>query len=427
MVLGLARTDLESAPPAVGVNHDHGDRSPRVVVFTTLYPNPAQPRLGVFVRDRVVAVAQHCPTRVVAPVLTRWPARRLDQGSAAAVPTVERQAGLDVQHPRFTTLPGIGRAADGLLLYLQTLPAIRRLRTEFAFDLIDAHYAFPDGAAAVLLARRFGVPVCVTLRGGDIDLLPQFRMRRRAIRRTLQRADRVFAVSEHLARGAAALGLPRERIEVVPNGIDPAKFFRVDRRTARERLGIPEPLQMVLCVANLLAEKGQHVLIEALARLAGEPAPHVTIIGSDQWGKQQYARQIARRATELGLDERVQLIGSRPQEELVMWYSAADVVVLPTFREGCPNVVREAFACGAPVIASRVGGVPELITSDALGLLVEPGDADGLAIALRTALRRQWDRGAIAAIGGQRAWPAVGIAIARELRTLVPKETMVNL
>jgi teichuronic acid biosynthesis glycosyltransferase TuaC len=401
-----------------------GAEGPRVLVFTTLFPNPAQPRLGVFVRERVLAVARHCPTQVVAPILSRLGGRHLDHGSAGSVPVREEIDGLTLHHPRFRTIPGVARAADAALLFWQSLRTVRGIRRQFAFDLIDAHYAFPDGAAAVLLGRHFGVPVCVTLRGGDIDLLPRFRMRRRIIQRTLQAAQRVFAVSAHLADGAATLGLPRQNVQVVPNGIDARKFFRIDRETARNRLGVACNETLLLCVGNLLAEKGQHVLIEALDELerSGGPAPRVVLIGSDQWGRHRYTRVIAARVQELGLGDRVTLLGSQPHETLAMWYNAADLLVLPTFREGCPNVVREALACGTPVVASKVGGVPELITSDSLGLLVEPGDASALARAIDAALRRRWDRDAIATLGGRRTWPIVAATIADEFRALVDRQ-----
>ncbi len=425
MVIGRSDSEGLGGAPLHQAGQWPAAGSARVLVFTTLFPNPAQPRLGIFVRDRVAAVAEHCPTRIVAPVLQRFTGRRLDQSSIAAIPVRERHAGLEVCHPRFTTAPGIGRFADGLLLFMQTLPLVRRLYRDSPFDLIDAHYAFPDGAAAVLLGRQLGIPVCVTVRGGDIDVLPQFRLRRRLIRWTLQRADRLFAVSEHLARGVATLGVDAP-VRVVPNGIDPQTFHPVDRRRARQRLGIADDAELLICVANLTAEKGHHILIEALGMLArnGASVPHLAIIGSDQWGGRHYGQHIERRVAALGLGSRVRMVGAVPQGELAGWYSAADVVVLPTFREGCPNVIREAQACGAPVVASRVGGVPELITSDASGLLVRPGDAEDLAQGLGDALRRGWDREAIATAAAQRTWRSVALTITREFSSLLSRRAL---
>jgi teichuronic acid biosynthesis glycosyltransferase TuaC len=405
--------------PAIGAQPAPSG-APRVLVFTTLFPNPAQPRLGVFVRDRVAAVAAHHSTRVVAPILVRSPARRLDQGSSSAVPLREQQADLEVHHPRFTTFPAVGRAADALMLYWQTVAAVRRLRAEFPFDLIDAHYGFPDGAAAVMLGKHFGVPVSVTVRGGDIDLLPRYRLRRGVIARTLQAADLIIAVSEHLARGVRGLGALPHRIRVIPNGIDGRTFAPIDQRLARQRLEIQPEQRLLVCVGNLLAEKGQHILVEALGRLRARDAstPHVAIIGSDQWGGSRYLTLLTERIAALDLGQHVRLLGSQPQEVVATWYAAADLLVLPTFREGCPNVVREALACGTPVVASNVGGVPELITSDAVGLLVRSGDVDDLANALQTALQHRWDRAAIAAAGSTRHWSKVAESVSSEFHTL---------
>ena len=426
-MMGLVRTP----EPAEGIplGDEYASSAPcypRVLVFTTLFPNPGQPRMGVFVRHRVAAVARRCPTRVVAPVLSRPWARKREPGCTAVVPAHEQQGGLEVGHPRFMTLAPIGRFADAALLFVQSLPHVRRLRAEFPFDLIDAHYAFPDGAAAVLLGAHFGVPVCVTLRGGDIDVLARFRLRRRIIRLTLERADRVFAVSQYLAASAARLGRPRERIQVVANGVDPDTFSFLEREAARRYLGIPDDTRLLVCVADIEAEKGQHILIEALARLRanGEPSVQLVNIGNVQWGRATFQRQVEKRARELGVSDHIQMLGSKPQAELRVWYGAADVVVHPSFREGCPNVVREAQACGAPVVASRVGGVPELVTSEDLGLLVDAGDASGLADALGVALQRRWDRRAIARIGGQRTWATVGSALALEFRALVRSAPM---
>jgi glycosyltransferase involved in cell wall biosynthesis len=393
---------------------------PRVLVFTTLFPNPAQPLRGVFVRHRIAALAHHCPTRVVAPILDR----RGRWGRNGRASVLERQGPLEVSHPPYTTLPLLGRCTDGLVLYLQVLAHMRRIHEEFPFDVIDAHYAFPDGAAATLLAARFRVPVAVTVRGGDLDLLPRFRLRRRAITRTLRRANRIFAVSQHIAARAVELGAARRSVRVVPNGVDPATFSYADSDAARRILGIPSGQPLVLCVANLLAEKGQHVLVEALARMGARAGdPQLVLIGSDPSPRGVYRRRLERLIARSGLVSRVRLLGSVDQEVLRHWYRAADLLVLPTFREGSPNAVREALACGTPVVGSRVGGVPELITSEELGLLVDPGDVDGLARSVREALQRSWDRPKIAARAGGRDWPAVGATIGRELAELAQRRS----
>jgi glycosyltransferase involved in cell wall biosynthesis len=409
------------ATPTVAGDRDRGRLGrrarggPRVLVFTTLFPSSLQPRHGLFVHHRVAAMAAHCPTRVVAPVL-----RRPGPWGLGALSAQERRGATAVYRPRYVTPPAVGRFADGLLLYLQSLPVVARLRSHFAFEVVDAHYAFPDGMAAALVSRRFRVPVALTVRGGDLDLLTRFRARRSLIRWTLARADLIFAVSRHMAERAALFGAPRERIRLVENGVDPGEFSHVEQAQARREVGVAAADRLLLCVGHLIPEKGQHVLLEALAQLRsrGSHPVRLVLIGDDPSPRSGYRVRLQRQMEELGIAGRVQLAGGRPQKELQSWYAAADVFVLPTFREGCPNVVREALACGVPVVASRVGGVPELLSSDSLGLLVEPGDATGLAAAIHSALERPWHRELIARTS-RRTWADVGAQVATELRVLV--------
>ena len=205
----------------------------------------------------------------------------------------------------------------------------------------------------------------------------------------------------------------------MPNGVDSSTFSYAEAEAARRTIGVPADRRLLLCVANLLAEKGQHVLIEALARMEiGATESLLVLIGSDPSPMRVYQRRLERLIARHDLGRRVRLLGPVAQDVLPHWYRAADVLVLPTFREGSPNVVREALACGTPVVASRVGGVPELITSEEMGVLVEPGDVDGLARSLHAVLRRTWDRAAIAARAGGRDWQSVGSAIAGELAQL---------
>jgi glycosyltransferase involved in cell wall biosynthesis len=403
-------------PQAASLGHAAAAGSPpgpRVLVFTTLFPNSTQPLRGVFVRHRVAAVARHCPIRVVAPILYRGGSRRGVSRLGA-----DGQDDLVVSHPRYTTVPLLARFADGVVLFRQVLSHIERIHAAFPFAVIDAHYAFPDGAAAILLGKHFGVPVAVTVRGSDLDVLTRFRLRRRAIERTLQRADRIFAISEHLASRAVTLGAARRSVLVVPNGVD-ARFAYGDRDAARRELAIPTDLPLLLCVGNLLADKGQHVLVEALARIGqGAGAPHLVLIGADRSPQQAYRRRLDRVIAEHGLGQRVRFLGAVDQALLPQWYRAADLFVLPTFHDGGPNVVREALACGTPVVASRVGGVPEMVASDDLGMLVPPDDSAGLAQSIAAALRRAWDRAGIAARVAGRNWGAVGALVAAELAQL---------
>ncbi|HET7498133.1 MAG TPA: glycosyltransferase, partial [Candidatus Eisenbacteria bacterium] len=220
----------------------------RIVSYTTLFPNPAEPTRGIFVRNRLAGVAAHADLVVIAPVnagrnprVLRTPLRRKDP------------AGFDVLHPRFAVLPGLLKGWDAALLHAETLPQIRGALDAALGgarpDLVDAHYAYPDGAAAARLARHLGAPFVLTVRGSDLEVLAQSASQRGPIQRTLREARAVVAVSRSLERRAIELGAARDHVHVVPNGVDVGRFRPLDRSASREGLGLPAEGRVLLAVA----------------------------------------------------------------------------------------------------------------------------------------------------------------------------------
>lgn len=374
----------------------------RILSFTTLFPNPEEPTRGIFVRNRMAAVAAHADLLVVAPVnagrnprVWRTPLRRRDP------------AGFDVLHPRYAVLPGLLKGWDAAFLHGEVLPQVRGALAgayEGKPDLVDAHYAYPDGAAAARLARGLGVPLVLTVRGSDLEVLARSEPQRGPIARTLRAASGVVAVAQSLARRAIELGAERDRVHVVPNGVDVARFRPLDRVAARERLGIPGRERVLLCVARLDPVKGLDFLVDAFAMLrsrAGAPPATLHLVGE---GPERHAleEQIGR----LGLGRAVTLHGAAAPEDLPTWYAAADVVALTSHSEGCPNVVTEALACGRPVVATTVGGVPDLVHDGENGLLIPSRDPAVAADCLERALAQTWNADAIA-MRGRRSWDVV--------------------
>jgi teichuronic acid biosynthesis glycosyltransferase TuaC len=391
-----------------------GSEKLRVLLFSTVFPNAAQPHHGVFVRERMRGLPADVEVRVVAP--TPWfPfVAGLRPGFRPEVPREEVQDGVQVLHPRFLSFPGLFKCLDGLLMFLSALPTVIRLRRDFRFEMIDAHFVYPEGLAAALLGLVLRVPVTITLRG-MLPLLVPFRLRRPQLRFALRRAARVIAVSESLKRDAVALGVPAEKVRVIENGIDPALFRPVDRVEARRSLGLPKYGPLLVSVGTLAPRKGFHLVMEAMAKLKRRwPTLRFAILGGDG-PEGAMGAELRQLATRLRIEDRVIFAGPRRREELAAWYGAADLFVLATAHEGCPNVVLESLACGTPVVATPVGNIPELLDSPEVGLVVER-TVEALAAGLDEALERGWDRDRVRARVADRTWEVVGREQAEELR-----------
>ena len=392
----------------------------RILTFTSLFPNARQPLLGIFVYHRVANLAQRAGhhVQVVAPVpyfpvwlrVKRWQA-------ASQVPRQEQVGGLGVYHPRYFLLPRISMPLHGMLMFLGSAPLALRLNREAKFDCIDAHYVYPDGFAAVLLGKLLRVPVIVSARGTDINLFPWFRSIRPMIQWTLRQADGVIAVSAALREAMVELGTPPDKIQVIPNGVDPQRFEPVDRQAARRHLGLPAEGQAIVQVGSLISSKGPRLLIAALAEIA----PRFPDLRLYLLGEGSLRKKLESLVRENGLEQRVLLVGSRPNEELKFWYSAADLTCLASLREGMPNVVLESLACGTPVVATRVGGVPEILISSELGLMAEP-NVQSIAMALKSALETSWDREALVRHARTRTWTEVAGEVERYLLSRVDEQ-----
>lgn len=396
---------------------------PRIVVLTTLFPHAGQPTAGLFIRERMSRVARLVPLTVVAPrpwfpcqgLLRHW--RPHFRPRAVAL---ETQDGIEVRRPRFLSVPGALKWLDGFFLAVACLPTLLRLRRSFAFNLIDAHFAYPEGYAATLLGRWLGVPVTITLRGTEVPLSRDRRRRRRMIA-ALQRATRIFSVSASLKRHATTLGVAGDKIMVVGNGVDAGKFHRLERQAARQGLGLPMDAPVLVSVGALVERKGFHRVIECLPALRRRfPQLRYLVVGGPG-PEGDWSARLHRDVIELGLQECVVFLGSLAPEDLKVPLSAADVFVLSTHNEGWANVFLEAMACGLPVVTTDVGGNAEVVADARLGILVPFGHADKLAQAIADALGREWDRDAIVAYAKSNGWDRCVSILVDEFAAIVAR------
>lgn len=386
----------------------------KILTFSTLYPNAVRPHHGIFVETRLrqlVATGQ-VQARVLAPV-PWFPSAHPRFGAYArhaAVPRSELRHGIRVLHPRYPVLPKVGMTLAPLLLAAAMRPVVERMIATCAFDVIDAHYFYPDGVAAVMLGRHFGIPVVVSARGTDLNVIPQYRLARRMIRWAASHADGLVTVCNALKQHLVALGVPEDRVDVLRNGVDLELFRPVDREVERRSLGFER--RTLLSVGNLVPLKGHDLAIRALAAL---PDCDLVIAGT---GPQREALLALTRA--LGVGDRVRFAGVLAQGELRRYYGAADALVLASSREGWANVLLEAMACGTPVVATNVGGSAEVVAAPMAGLLVEQRTPDALAQAVKYLFALAPDREATRRYAEQFGWDATTAGQLELFRRIAP-------
>ncbi len=377
---------------------------PKVLMLTRVFPNSQWPTLGTFCAERVKALSPLAEVRVMAPV--PWFPQALGLGKWGKWAKVERRGltpeGIEVTHPRYITVPKIATFHQGYTLAWSVQAEFAAHYGDWVPDVIDSHFAFPDGFAAMKLAARIGCGYTITCHRSGLEVYPKFMFVKPMIRKALARVDRVLAVSPYMRDRAVELGCEDDRSIFVPNGVDTDMFTPGDKSEARRQLGLPDEGTLAVCVGYLIKRKNQSVLIEALAALrknAAQP-PRLALVGAGQMEAQ--LRQLA---DQLGVADLVHFAGGRPYEEIPQWMAAADWLVLSSLNEGWPTVYFEAMGCGRPVITSKVAAAQDAIYSDEFGLVVSDNTADGFAQAFTRAMATQYDPQMIRSYAAKHSWP----------------------
>jgi glycosyltransferase involved in cell wall biosynthesis len=373
----------------------------RLLTFSTLFPHAGRPNHGIFVENRLrhLLATGEATSTVVAPV-PWFPTRSSRFGDWALHARADRRElrdGLEIHHPRYGLLPRIGMSTAPAALFVAGYTELRRLtRGGLEFDLIDAHYLYPDGVAAVALGRAFGKPVVVTARGSDVTQLPEHAVPRRMIRWAMSSAAALISVSAGLRDAMLHLGAPPDSVTVLRNGVDLQVFRPTDREAMRRQLGLTGPT--LLSVGHLIPRKRHHLAIEALAHL---PGWRLIIVGEGP--ERARLEQLGQR---LGLASRVDFAGAQPHAALPEYYSAADVMILASSREGWANVLLESMGCGTPVVASNILGNPEVVQTEAAGVIVHENTALSFARAIELVHQRRIARSATRSYAEGFSWDA---------------------
>lgn len=392
--------------------------TPKILVFTNVFRRDFEPQKGQSILEQLKRLKDHFDIRII----SARGIHPLVKGNRAGAPPKTISHGFEIFQPTYFTLPKIGVLTAGYDYYLTVLPLVDRLYRHFPFAMILAYWTYPDGCAASLCARRFKVPLLIRPRGSDINIYRQNPFLKYLLKTTLSRADRIIPVSRDLQDKIRMLGVSEEKLSFLANGIDTQDFYPRDSKECRQKLKIPLDRHVILFIGNLIKIKGIEYLLKAIQKL--DTADHQRLsfylIGSGKLEAQ--ILQLTAKLRYL----KIHLIGEVPRCRLPLWMNGADLLCLPSLNEGCPNVLLESLACGLPVVATQVGGIPEIINSDRLGILIPPKDADRLAEAMRQALSHAWDKEALRARVNGQTWDAVAEKLREECEMLIRKSKRGN-
>lgn len=374
----------------------------KILTFTTLFPNVVSPGHGIFVENRLrhLIGSGEVESKVVAPV-PWFPFKNKKFGEyadKARIPVVEDRNGIEVLHPRFPLIPKIGMSVTPYLIALSVLPLLKRIiKNGYDFEVLDAHYFYPDGVAAALLGKWLNKPVVITARGTDLNLIPQYLIPRRMIVWAARQARELITVCQALKEVLLQLDIADKKITVIRNGVDLNVFQPpVDRIRLREKLNITG--KSILSVGYLIERKGHHLIIEALKQLSD-----VKLYIAGDGGDRGYLDKLSKKH---GVEDRVIFLGRIRHEELANYYGAVDMLVLASSREGWANVLLESMACGTPVVATEIWGTPEIVTVPEAGALCDRS-IDSIAQAIKGLYNNYPDRAATRHYAEKFSWDDV--------------------
>jgi teichuronic acid biosynthesis glycosyltransferase TuaC len=381
-----------------------------VLVFTSLYPNAVQPNLGVFVENRTRRLHDAgVSVQVMAPVFVpAAPLGRLKRFTKELPPLVDVRHGITVHHPRVPHLPGAWSLNPAAMTRACLAPLLL-LRRSFAFDVMDAHFFFPDGVAAARLAERLGVPFMITSRGSDITDWPNRPRAKKMILAAAHHAAALSGVSASLTQAMIALGMDAAKIHILRNGVDLDHFTPLNRVDAKAKYNIGA--KTIVSVAALVPLKSHHVTIAAVATLSDVDL----LIAGEGPERHNLERQIA----DLNVGDRIKLLGPVAHKNLPELFNAGDIFVLSSTREGLPNVVLESIACGTPVIATPVGGTVEVLDDPRAGSFYPVGDVAALAQKINSFFITPLDRAAVRKSAERFSWGGTTQAQMAILKSLI--------
>jgi teichuronic acid biosynthesis glycosyltransferase TuaC len=366
----------------------------RIAVATHFFPTSTQPHRGLPIYQLTRALSSIVDVQVFC-VDPLYPSYKLLQQRTFLNPAGDASytvPGVKVKYLHYHALPFLSRGFNGYNCARVLTSPMR----DFRPDIIIGYFIYPSGFAALTVAETLKVPVIVGALGSDLRGISNFT--RMLSRRTMRKASFVVTVSDDLREIAIKHGISPDRTVTIHNGCDFDIFHPADRGAARAELHVEPAAELIVFTGRLVPGKGLRELLQAVAILApSHPRLRLVCIGEGVMDQ-----ELRQRASQPDLRGYVKFLGNLNADQIARWLAASNVFCLPSYSEGCPNVIIEALACGRPVVATNVGGIPELMDSRC-GILVPPRDAKALADALAKTLEYPWNQDQISS-SFRRTW-----------------------
>lgn len=386
------------------MRNDRKSKPIRILAISYLFPNSVYPNYGIFVLNRLKAVQKYCEVKVINPIPwfpfnSRFKGyRNYDQ-----IPTKEVIAGVEVFHPRFVIIPGYLKILDAATFLLSVFPLAFKISKTFPFDLIDVHWTYPDLPTGNLLARVFRKRQLITLRGREALFSNGMWLYKKIIIPLISKSDVVISLSQEMVDICVTDGVLPEKFRVIRNGVDTTTFRYLEKTACREKLGLPQGERVILSVGSLIYRKGFDRLVKALSGiLMNYPDVSLYILGSEG-PEGDYRKVLTQLMKKYSLHGKTNFMGEVKNQDLVLWYNAADVFCLASRGEGSPNVLSEALTCGCPSMATDIGAVSEILNNESMGIVV-PNDDESILPGLMSVLSSNYDRKEISSLMKQYDW-----------------------
>lgn len=394
----MTRTSVKKARCTVHEPRTNSsDLMPRIAIVTPILPVPFDMTRGRFIYEISKSLTKLTETRVFLQ-MQRYPLASIRPKSYVygEIDDQHQLDGIHLETFNYPSLPVVSRGLNGWVSSLYLEPRLRKFKP----DVVIGYWVYPDGEAALRVARKLGVPCVIGALGSDIHMREG--ISRKLTRRTLERADAVITVSQAMTRYTQQeYGVDPARIHTVVNGFNTQIFHWREQLPARKKLGIAPDQQLIIYIGRLVEAKGLRELMAAFSCIQkSNPRLKLVLIG-DGVMRDELHQMIQKE----NLNDKVLMPGGLPPDQVATWIAASDALTLPSWSEGYPNVVVEAVACGRPVVATDVGGIREILHNNN-GILVPPKQIGPLQSALMEVLTRTWDHRSIAA-NMTRSWDDV--------------------